>query len=457
MSLQHQLAVDLSLRAALLPAEAAEWRRQTEANTEGMGIHDSQVKAVNLLLDTLQAKQAKLLAGLQPTLSADEFGRKRAYFESELNGAHGVAAVFRYMLAQRADREDQGRVLDVADRVAADCYRPAIEQAQAWGLLEPDKFREPPLTYFHTAASALALTRRNTLAMVGLKLEGHSELKLPIPVIALPFHQAVAPWSFCGIYHEAGHLLDQDLGFRDALEPRLRAKLGAGDATRTEQWVFWLRELIADAFGVLWGGQGFASYMMGLLLLPEAELTRIDPADEHPPGYLRLLLIAALLRATEVPVLADAAPRFEETWRALYHGTDDLAPYVDECDTVAQVLLHQELVTGTTRHSLGEFAPNLAGEDAQIAILARHLEEDGPAPATDGFPIRLLPSAAQRAVDGLTDASDEQFRTVCERTLAFAETLPRPQTMADEVAFTAPRMTYLRELVEALEFGSPVG
>jgi hypothetical protein len=391
-------------------------------------------------------------------MPADEFGRKRAYFESELNGAHGVAAVFRYMLAQRADREAQGRVLDVADRVAADCYRPAIEQAQAWGLLEQHTFREPPLTYFHTAASALALTRRNTLAMVGLKLEGHSELKLPIPVIALPFHQAVAPWSFCGIYHEAGHLLDQDLGLRDGLEPRLRAKLGAGDATRTEQWVFWLPELIADTFGVLWGGKGFASYMMGLLLLAEAELTRIDPADEHPPGYLRLLLITALLREAEA-AFADTATHFEETWRALYHGTDELAPYVAECETVANVLLHQELVTGTTPHSLGEFAPKLADEEAQIVSLAIHLAEGGPAPETDGFQIRLLPSAAQRAVDGLADANDERFNAIRDRTLAFAETLPRPQTMADEVegAFTAPRMSYLRGLVEELDFGSPTG
>jgi hypothetical protein len=251
-------------------------------------------------------------------------------------------------------------------------------------------------------------------------------------------------------------LLDQDLGLRDALEPRLRAKLGAGDATRTEQWVFWLRELIADTFGVLWGGQGFASYMMGLLLLPEAELTRIDPADEHPPGYLRLLLIAALLRATEVPAFDHAAARFEETWQALYHGTDELAPYVDESETVAKVLLHQELVTGTTRHSLGEFAPKLGDEEAQIASLALHLAEGDPAPATADFRIRLVPSAAQRAIDGLVDVSDERFRAICERTLAFAETLPRPQTMADG-AFTAPRMTYLRELVEELDFGPTTG
>lgn len=456
MTIQHQLAIDLGLRAALLPEEVAEWRRQTGSNTDGMGIHASQVKAVDLVLDTLQTKQARLLAGLQPTLPADEFGRKRIHFESELNGAHGIAAVFRYMLAQRADRDGRGRVLDLTDRVAADCYRPAIKQAQDWGLLEPEKFREPPLTYFHTAASALALTRRSTFAMVGLKLEGHSELKLPIPVIALPFHQAVAPWSFCGIYHETGHLLDQDLGLRDALEPRLRAKLAGSDATRRDQWIFWLRELVADTFGILWGGQSFAAYMLGLLLLPQAELTRIDPADEHPPGYLRLFFLAALLRATSVPPLATAADHIEATWRSLYQGTDELVPYVDECGRVAEVLLNQQLSTGTTQHSLAEFAPALAQEEAQIANLALHLADGGTPPAPNDFPIRLIPGAAQRAVDGLTDANEEHYRSIRERALAFAESLPRPQTMAAaDSAFTAPRQAYLRGLVEDLAFGPP--
>lgn len=92
-----------------------------------------------------------------------------------------------------------------------------------------------------------------------------------------------------------------------------------------------------------------------------------------------------------------------------------------------------------------------------MASLALHLAEGGPPPASEDFPIRLIPGAAQRAVDGLVDASEERYRAVRERAFAFAASLPRPQRMGAEAdgAFTASRVAYLRGLVEDLTFGPP--
>src|SRR5262249_10181450 len=144
-------------------------------------------------------------------------------------------------------------------------------------------FREPPLTYFNAMLSPAAITRRHTLNKVGLQLYSELERQLPISVISIPVHDVVGLWTFCSLYHEVGHLLDNDIGLRAELAGAISAlaeqqSLGAA---RVASWQRWVPEMLADAFGVLLGGAGFG-YAMVSLLARSSDEVRTDRLDAHP-------------------------------------------------------------------------------------------------------------------------------------------------------------------------------
>lgn len=466
LPLQRQLTAEFQRRAQVLPQEVQEWADLAQANVGGMGIHRSQIEAVGDIFADLSEAQAEALAALDPTLPEEEFAEARLALELALTGTHSIMATFRYVLGQiltpalqpvagvPAPAAPRGfrAELDLAHLIAADCYLPCIRRANRWRDLPATNLREPPLILLNAMLSPTAIARGYGFRLLGLTLYEERERPLPVPVISLPVHATTALWTYCSLYHETAHLLDQDLAFRRQLREPLQQRLG--QSQQLADWDRWLGEMIGDVFGVLLGGAGFAYALRSLLFTTDDEATRRQ-VDEHPAGYIRIFLVGALLRATGVADLATVANTIEGTWRNRYGEPSDWDAYRQECAAVAAFLLDTPL-PDLANHPLRDFAfdtfpdggPDLAADHQLATTLGRFLRR-GKNPPVSVAPYRLLPAAAQLAVEGLSEADD--FLQCCgkihERALAYAtDAIKRPPFMAPPPQASTKRREYQRSL-----------
>jgi hypothetical protein len=457
------VTAELKLRSGLLPDELADWQRDADANTNGAGIHQSQLAALKVLFDELEKKQTRTLEALdQAAADLPRFKETRLELEQELAGTHGIFSIFQFALGQREDPDYYRATLDIADLIAADCYRPCIERAGTWQAIDTDKFRAPPLTYLNALLSPAAFTRRHAFGAFKMPIEGNSELKLPISIVSLPFHHTSAVWTFCALHHEVGHIVDQDMGLQESIKPLLEAAIGAD---RRSVWVGWLREMIADTFGVLLGHAGYGHLLAKLLLLPDAMVTELNPADRHPTPYVRIFLLAALLKGTGVAELTKLADALIKEWREAYGDPPSLQPFVNECEAVAGVLMNANLPS-LKGHAIREFAPTAEVSDAYAATakLAQYLRTGLLRPRPAELRARLVPVAAQLAVSAVTEHYDETYAKIHERAAAYMsdvrEGMPKFLGL-DEDPFlaggapgsaAAAREQYYRDLVRNLNF-----
>ena len=451
---QQHLMAEIDRRLQVMPAELDRWSVLAQANADGMGIHRSQLDALEDMFDGLQARQNGLAQELKDAPDFDTFVAAKARLERELCGAHGLLAIFRLMLAQREDAE-YSPALDAADLISADCYRLFTDKARQWGALDEAHFREPPLTYLNALYSPAAFTRRHAFAAFKTPLEGYSELKLPISVLSLPFSHTAALWTFCSLYHEVGHPVDQDLRLAEALAPVLSARLEEAGASEGERvlWRRWLREMVADAVGVLLGGAAFVHAMTHVLLLPPGEVLALPPEDPHPNPFVRIFLLGALLRRSGWPN-ANAADQIEAEWRERYpaaQGQDGLAALAARADAAAATILESPL-EALRGHALRDFA-SPAADDFHAGRLARFLREgiQRPDPKNPLFPVRLVPAAAQAALQGGESDFQQAGQRIHEGALRYASEIPRPQFLAGG---DQKRREFLRQLTRDLDFSA---
>jgi hypothetical protein len=139
----------------------------------------------------------------------------------------------------------------------------------------------------------------------------------PFPLVQLPYHRLVNPWTLAAVLHEVSHNLQSDLALtRDV--PRkiaarlLRAKCGRAVAST---WARWNREIFSDLCGLLLGGPGMIGSMMDVVGRgPETVLT-FNPSGVHPTPYFRTLINLELLRRMG---FADLAEQYRRAWMHIY-------------------------------------------------------------------------------------------------------------------------------------------
>lgn len=459
MNLEQQLVIELDRRAHLLREELQRWNQLASSPESGMGIHRSQLQAVQILYGKFQEKVEQKLGATVDAQGHEEFPAKVVALERQLLATHGVMAVFRMILGQRSDDRFFRQALDTADLVAADCYKSCVDRALEWEATSEDKLRVPPLTYLNTMYSPAAITRAGTFGAFKMPVDGNLNLRLPIGVVSLPVHHTEAIWTFASLYHEVGHLLDTDFELRFELREHLAGRLAG--SPRQPYWSNRLRELVADTFGVLLGGEGYARLLAKLLYLPRDTVTALDDNDLHPNHYVRVFLIGALLRGTRNSDLAGAAASFEEAWRARYGEPAALQPYVDECDRVAELLLDQPLAC-LNHHPIRDFAPadTLASDLAQVHELSSYLRRAIMPPKLewDGvpFPVRLVPAAAQLGMDDVKENHGPVYKQIHELALDFVhqlrEKLPKFLGPADLTDLSPGRRQHFEALVEEVDF-----
>lgn len=519
MALQDTMAADLYRRGQALTQEVDRMRARVTSPRDSpaaagaagsllpdwMTLHQSQVQAVQaVLLDGLLAKHRETLAQVDPRVGALAFADAYDAAEATLLGALSILAVLRYAFDQRENRGDYATALDLADLIAADCYTPFILQVVTWAeqaglaLFTTNEQRPPPLTVLNARRSPAALTRNfQKFEQFNNLLEANKGTPLPISMISLPFADTAAVWRYCALYHEVGHALesDRDLsGYQYRLQhpgqpdnQSLRPILAQLPEPRQGLWGFWLREVIADAFGVLLGGAGFAYALTSLLYQPLRSVTEQNGSDNHPTPYVRIFLLAALLREMAVSSLLAVADEIEQFWQETYReadlpegvrtGEQGLPCYRNDCATVAKLVLGQKL-PALFGHCLRDFAaPSFDGinvvdpleEDYRRAQeLAGFLSSGKPADRPDPahptpFPFRLVPAAAQLAVQALAGTAstageaDQASATIHAATLAYAlgpQGITRPASLGGP-SLTDANKEHLWRLVMNFDFHNP--
>lgn len=453
MKVRREILAELRLRVSLLPDEFKDWVEQAESNAEGMGIHRSQIGMLKDLFQGLWTKQESSLDALARLQDPEEFAKRRSALEYELCATHGVMSIFRLIFSQREDERFFRTSLDAADVVAADGYYSVMDRAVRWKAVPEDRVRVPPLTCLVARYSPAAYTRSHVVSAFGMALEGYRELELPISVISLPFHHTTSLWTYMCVHHEVGHIIDRDLGLREELEERLEGLLAK--VAHATDWTRWLREIIADALGVVLGGESFVHGMARILRFPRRRVLRLREDAMHPIPYVRVLLLAEMLRQSGMERFTGEAKVVADAWKAEYGTPAELRAHVDTCPDLIRVVLREPL-RALRDHPILALMSKEAGFWRNQDELSRFLRTTYQRPNPKAFPARLVPAAADAAIRAVEEDHGTKLREIHERALDFLGAVRRglPTYLSGE---TASRRTYWREVIENLELapGSP--
>jgi hypothetical protein len=192
------------------------------------------------------------------------------------------------------------------DRIALDCYQGAyLGLGVARSIPAP-----PPFSYMRTGFSPATFRRGIPLTRLGKQLN-------PFPLIQLPYHRLVNPWTLGAVLHEVSHNLQNDLGLARSVPLGIARRLlahGVGTEVAAT-WVRWNRELFADLSGLLLGGPSVVGSLLDVVGRSPASVLNFDPAGVHPTPYFRALLSIELLRRMGFSAEADG---YRRLWVRMY-------------------------------------------------------------------------------------------------------------------------------------------
>ena len=192
------------------------------------------------------------------------------------------------------------------DRIALDCYQVAyMGLGTAKSIPAP-----PPFSYMRTGFAPATFRRGIPLRRLGKQLN-------PFPLIQLPYHRLVNPWTLGAVLHEVSHNLQNELGLARVI-PRniVRRLLRAGHGRFVASvWTRWNREVFADLSGLLLGGPAIVGSLLDVVGRSPATVLTYVPRAAHPTPYLRTFLSTELLRRMGFP---DEAEQYRGVWTRLY-------------------------------------------------------------------------------------------------------------------------------------------
>jgi hypothetical protein len=294
--------------AALRPFTRIEFGDGPEVPTEG------HVRAANELIETLRDhlrqrvrvldKSALTATNVPTTPRLQRVVRDK---QSAHDAARAAEQIWDFYFELFGQRQSQfGVWLLGCDRIALDCYQYAY-----LGLGSARSIPAPPaFSYMRTGFSPATFRRGIPLRRLGRQLN-------PFPLVQLPYHRLVNPWTLGAILHEVCHNLHNDLGLQRAIPTNVgRRLLDAGVRPDVAAvWVRWNRETFADLAGLLLGGPAVVASLMDVIGRAPTFVTRYDGRGPHPTPYLRVFLSIELLRRMGFTRDANV---FQEIWRRIY-------------------------------------------------------------------------------------------------------------------------------------------
>jgi hypothetical protein len=288
--------------------------RRTEFGTGAASPTEGHLQAVNQLMETLRGELLRLsgrvreatdAASLQPTTARlQQVVRKKERAHDWVRAIERIWDFYFELFGQR-----QSRFADwllACDRIALDCYQVAYMRCGvAKSIPAP-----PPFSYMRTGFSPATFRRAIPLRRLGQQLN-------PFPLIQLPYHRLVNPWTLGAVLHEVSHNLQNDLGLARAVPLRMGRQLLDAGLPRgvAATWVRWNRELYADVSGLLLGGPAVVGSLLDVIGRSPETVMAYDPRGPHPTPYLRAFISIELLRRMG---FAEAAEHYRRLWARLY-------------------------------------------------------------------------------------------------------------------------------------------
>jgi hypothetical protein len=192
------------------------------------------------------------------------------------------------------------------DRIALSCY-----QAAYLGVGEPKPLpAPPPFCYARTGFSPATFRRGIPLRRLGRQLN-------PFPLVQLPYHRLVNPWTLGAVLHEVSHNLQSDLGLNKAVPVAIGKRLIEEDLPPAvvQVWTRWNREIFADLSAVFLGGPATVGSLLDVIGRSPRAVLAYNPRGPHPTPWFRAYLSTELLRRMG---FAEEAERYESLWSKIY-------------------------------------------------------------------------------------------------------------------------------------------
>lgn len=399
MAAQETLLIryeELRRRVEALPTEVNGWRDRSSGQLD-LNAHFSQLGALEVLMSGYIERQRSLLDDLKLLTVIEEFMVKAFELTNVIIKSQGVWDYFRDMLELRFSPTFK-HVLWIADTVAWDCYLPVLERAADEGIIPRSKLREPPLTYLTAALSPATFPRAGrTFESVD---PNQGTVRLPIPVIEIPWDQVENVWELASIPHEVGHDVEADLQLRPLFKLNLDTiLLGEGvPQERVDTWKNWVGEVFADLVALQLAGPAFTETLFQLLLWPGKMVTTLDQTAKHPTPYLRILLNVSYIETLVpgAPALIDQAKDIKARWVGIYGEQPHLNDFVKDFPFVFRALMDTQL-HALKNKTVRQLIPYSIGDDKRIRDAARYLLTGEDAPAAMSLKPRQCISAARLA------------------------------------------------------------
>jgi hypothetical protein len=294
--------------AALRPFKREEFGVAASAPSEG------HIQAVNRLMKSLRqglfslsgkATKAVRLATAEPSrVRLDTVVRRKDHAHRWVQGIERIWDFYFELFGQR--QSNYGDWLLSCDRIALDCYQVAYTGlGKARSIPAP-----PPFCYMRTGFAPATFRRGIPLTRLGRQIN-------PFPLVQLPYHRLINPWTLGAMLHETSHNLQSDLGLSRDVPRRIARRILASNLPPAvaSVWTRWNREMFADMAALLLGGPGMLGSLMDVVgRAPDLVLT-YSPRVPHPTPYLRTLISVELLRRMGFP---DQATKYQRAWTRMY-------------------------------------------------------------------------------------------------------------------------------------------
>jgi hypothetical protein len=289
--------------------------RREEFGTGGAAPSEGHIQAVNKLIDGLRHSLLRVSKTVTKKISAaieeptseqlrDVLARK----DRSHRWVQGIEKIWDFYFELFGQRQSMpyGNWLLSCDRIALDCY-----QAAYTGLSVPKSIPAPPPFCFMRTGFAPATMRR------GIRLRRLGKQFNPFPLVQLPYHRLINPWTLGAVMHEVSHNLQSDLGLsrvipRSVAHRLLKAGLGRSVA---RVWARWNREMFADMSALLLGGPSVVGSLMDVVGRAPDAVFGFNPRGVHPTPVLRPLISVEMLRRMG---FNEEAEQYRAAWTRLY-------------------------------------------------------------------------------------------------------------------------------------------
>ena len=285
--------------------------REDEFGTDAAAPSAAHIRAANRLVDEVRRKLAQevsrmraLAQGLQAGRSgAEPLLRLKDRVYDQTKEAERLMAFYRGIFEQRHARF--GHMLLPIDRIARDCYQ------AAWTGLGTARSIPAPSPFAYVEDGNGPSTYRR-----GVRLTTLGKRPNPFPLVKVPQHRLLNPWTLGAVPHEVAHNLQSDLGLWQKVPRRIAAAMkGKLPEDAIEVWRRWHKECYADFAGVLLIGPAYVESLIDVVGKSPKATAHFNPEGVHPTPILRVPINCHLLRRIGFEAEAEA---FERTWATFY-------------------------------------------------------------------------------------------------------------------------------------------